>query len=104
MAELAVNHVGHCFEATVGMPGCSLGFTWRVLNFTHLIEMNEWVEEREVNAGEGAANRESFSFEALRTGRYRSNRTLDQLFRRGGRHSRKTREVFYGYGWHEYPC
>ena len=51
MLEGPVDHVGHRLEAPVGMPGGAFGLTRGVLDFAHLVEMDEWIELVEGNAG-----------------------------------------------------
>ena len=62
--EDAVDHVRDGLEAAVRVPGRALRLTGRVLDLPHLVEVDERIEVREVDAGEGAADREALPFEA----------------------------------------
>ena len=64
MLERAVDHVGDGLEAAVRMPRRALGLAGRVFDLAHLVEVDERVEVLEVDAGEGAADREPLPFEA----------------------------------------
>ena len=66
MLERAVDDVGDGLEAAVRVPRRALGLAGRVLDLAHLIHVDERVEVGEVDAGERAAHREPFAFEARR--------------------------------------
>ena len=61
MLEGAVDHVGHGLEAAVRVPGGALGLARRVLDLAHLVHVDERVEVGQVDAGEGAADREALA-------------------------------------------
>ena len=63
--ELSVDQIGERFESTVRVPRCSLGLTRCVLHFAHLIHMNEGVKVDRVDAGKGAADRETLALISL---------------------------------------
>ena len=73
--EGAVDHVGDGLEAAMGMPRRALGFAGRVLHLTHLIHVDERVDERGIGAREGAPHRESFALESVRRGGDADHRT-----------------------------
>ena len=56
--ERAVHHVGDGLEATVRVPRRALRLAGGVFDLPHLIEMDERVEGRQVDAVKGAADRE----------------------------------------------
>ncbi len=64
--EDAVDHVGDGLEPAVGMPWRALGLARCVVDLPHLVEVDERVEVREVDAGERAPDREPLPFEAVR--------------------------------------
>ena len=66
MTDLAVHHVGHGFEAAVGMVGRSLGLAGRVLHRPHVIEHQERVGQAEVDACGRAPDLEPLAFEERR--------------------------------------
>ena len=66
VVEGAVDDVGDGLEAAVRVPGRALRLTGRVLDLAHLVHHHERVEVGEVDAGEGAADREALPLEALR--------------------------------------
>ena len=61
MKERAVNHVRHGFESPVWMPGRTFWFAGSVVDFTHLIHVNEWVKFFKCGALECAMYRESLA-------------------------------------------
>ena len=63
MTDLAVHHVGHGFEASVGMVGRSLGLAGRVLHRSHVIEHQERVGDAEVDACGRPPDLEPLTFE-----------------------------------------
>ena len=72
--EDPVEHVGHRFEPAVRMPRRSLGLPRRVLDLTHLIHVDEWVEVGQIDAGERPADGESLPLEPGRRGDHGPNR------------------------------
>ena len=75
--EDAVDDVGDGLEAAVRVPRRALGLARRVLDLAHLVHVDERVEQRQVDAGERAADREALALEAAaarvvteRTGRW----------------------------------
>ncbi len=69
MLEGAVDHVGHRLETTMGMPGGAFGLSRRILDFTHLVEMDERIELVEGDAGERSPDRKSLAFKSALGGR-----------------------------------
>jgi hypothetical protein len=53
-----VDHVRDGLEAAVGMPGRALGFAGRVLDFAHLVHVNDRVEGGQVDARKRTTHRE----------------------------------------------
>ena len=94
-----VDHVCNRLEPTVRVPRCAFRFAGCVFHLAHLVEMDERVEVREVNAGEGAADRKAQSLEPLWCGRDGFHPPLGG----GGFGDRDTRQrerVFDGDGGH----
>jgi hypothetical protein len=48
------------------VPIRALWFVWGVINRSHLIHHDEWVEDALCNAGKGPTDREAFAFVASR--------------------------------------
>ena len=61
----SIDDVGNRFETSMRMPRSSLRLTRGVLNFAHLIQVNERIEIGKVDASECSTNRKSFTFETL---------------------------------------
>ena len=76
MGHLAVDHVGDGLEAAVRVPRRALGLARRVLDLAHLVQVDERVEVGQVDAGEGAADREALALEAARRGGHRAHRAV----------------------------
>ena len=70
VVEGSVDDVGDGLEAAVGVPRGALRLTRGVLHLAHLVHHHERVEVGEVDAGEGAADREALPLEALRRRRH----------------------------------
>ena len=94
----SIDDVGNRFETSMRMPRSSLRFTRGVLNFTHLIQVNERIEIGKVDAGECSTNWESFTFETL----WRGCDAFYAAHFRGwvGADSRKHSYIGNGYGRH----
>ncbi len=99
MGHLAVDHVGDGLEAAVRVPRRALGLARRVLHLAHLVEVHERVEVREVDAGEGAADREALALEAARRGGDRADRPVGRAEVRRGK-AGEGQDVVDGHGWH----
>ena len=97
--EDAVDDVGDGLEAAVRVPGGALGLARRVLDLTHLVHVDERVERRQVDPGEGAAHGEALALEAARRGRHRAHRPRHGIRQRLG-HARQGQDVVDGHGWH----
>ena len=67
--ELPVDQIRESLKAAVWVPGCSLGFTGCVFNFTHLVHVNKWIKVALLDHGECAAHRKALTFMALGRGR-----------------------------------
>jgi hypothetical protein len=107
MIEDAIDDVGDRLKPTMWVPWRSFWFTGRIFNFTHLVEVNEWVEFGETDAGKGATDREAFAFKTLRGGRYLLHRSrassvgVARVARvEGGIDSRKDGDIGDCYRWH----
>ena len=74
--ERAVDHVGDGLEPAVRVPGGAARLAWGVVDLAHLVHVDERVKGPQVNAREGAADRESLALEARRRGRDREHRPL----------------------------
>ncbi len=74
--ERAVDDVRDRLKAPVRVPGRSLGLARRVLDFAHLIEVDERVELAEIHAGERSAHREPVTLEPARRGRHATDGSL----------------------------
>src|ERR1700728_117054 len=72
--ECAIDHVGNRLETTVRMPGSALRLAGGILDLTHLVHVDERIETRPVDAGEGSANGEALSFESRGCRRDRDHR------------------------------
>jgi hypothetical protein len=62
--EDPVEHVGDGLEAAVGVPGGALGLAGGVVDLAHLVHVDERVQRAQVDAGEGAADREALALKA----------------------------------------
>ena len=71
VGEGPVDHVSHGLKASVGMPRCPLRLAGGVVDFTHLVHVDERVKLLEGPTGKGVSNREPFPLEAARRTRYR---------------------------------
>ena len=91
MVEDAVDDVGDGLEAAVRVPGRALGLAGRVLDGAHLVHVDERVEVAQVDAGEGALDREPLALEPA--GRVGHGADAALLGGRGGRHARQDGEV-----------
>ncbi len=76
MLEDAVDHVRDGLETAVWMPRRALGLAGRVLHLAHLIEMDEWIQVLERDAGECPPNGEALPFHAVRGVRHAADRAL----------------------------
>ncbi len=65
----AFDHVGDGLKASVRMPRCALGLAGSVIDFAHLVHVNEGVELRQVDAGEGSPNGKTLALNTPRGGR-----------------------------------
>ena len=95
-----VDHVCHRLEATVGVPRGSLGLTRRIFHFTHLVHVDERIEDPAVHAGEGAPDREALPFEPSGScghSHYRSPRCRPGLW---PNHTGKGQNVVHGHCRH----
>ena len=61
--EGAIDDVGHGLEAAVRVPGRALRLAGRVLDGADVVEQQERVGERELDARERAADEEAFALE-----------------------------------------
>ncbi len=106
MLEDAVDHVGDGLEPAMGMPRRALRFAGRVLDFPHLVEMDERIEVLEVDAGERAPDREPLPLETARRAGHATHGSLAG----GGwirlRDPGQDGDVFDDDGWHvnSTPC
>ncbi len=66
--ERTVDHVRDRLEAAVWVPRRSLGLTGRVLDGPHVVQEQERVRERQVDAGEGAPDHEALALGVPRGG------------------------------------
>ncbi len=109
VVEDAVEDVGDGLEAAVRVPRGALGLTGRVLDLAHLVHVHEGVEQRQVDAGEGAADGEALALEAGRRTRHRRHGA-----RRGPRQSgqglavarsgrRRSQQASWLLGWWHRP-
>jgi len=81
--EGAVHDVGDGLEAAVRMPRRALRLPRRVLDLAHLVHVDEGVEVGEVDAVEGAADREPLALVALRGGGDAADAALGDAGRSG---------------------
>jgi hypothetical protein len=65
--EHAIDHVGDGLEPAVGMPWGALRLAGGVLDFAHLVEVDERVEVGEIDAGERPPDREPLPFQPARS-------------------------------------
>ena len=100
MLEDAVDHVGDGLEPAVRVPRRPLGLARGVLHLAHLVEVDERIEIGQVDAGEGAADREALPFEAVRRGRDAADGALLRDGRIGLRDPGQDGDVFDDDGWH----
>ena len=96
MLKGAVDHVGHRLKAAVWVPGGAFGLTRAVLDLTHLIHVNEGIEDLRVEAIKGAAHRKAFAFHALRRGRDGKHGAIEAHGPVGVRDPRKRQDVLDG--------
>jgi hypothetical protein len=66
MDERAIHDVRDSLETAMRVPIGALWFVWRVINCSHLIHHDEWVEDALCNASKGTTDREAFAFVASR--------------------------------------
>ena len=90
---------------TVSKPRCgchgrALRLARRVFDLAHLVEMDERVEVGEVDAGEGAADREALPFEPARGVRDAADGALPGDGGIRFRDPRQDGDVFDDDGWH----
>ena len=97
--EGAVDDVGDGLEAAVRVPGSALGLARGVLDLTHLVHVDERVERRQVDPGEGSPHGEPFALEAARRCRDRAHGARHGI-RHGLRHAGQREDVLDGHGWH----
>src|SRR5688572_11386398 len=98
--EGAIDHVGDGLEPAMRMPRRALWFARRVVDFTHLVEVDERVKILERDTGEGAADREPLPFEALRGVRDATDRAFAGDGRIGCWDPWEDRDVIDGDGGH----
>jgi hypothetical protein len=98
--EDAVDHVGDGLEAAVWMPRGALRLARRVFDLAHLVEVDEWVEVGQIDAGERATDREALPFETARGAGDAADRALPGDGGVGLRDPRQDGDVFDDDGWH----
>ena len=96
----AVDHVGHGLEAAMRMPGRALRFARSVLHLTHLIHVNEGIQQPLVEPIEGAAHGEPLALDALRRRGDGEQRTVDAGRTIKFRQTRQRQDVFDSDGGH----
>jgi hypothetical protein len=96
----AIDHIGYGLEAAVGMPWGTLGLAWSVLDFSHLVHMNKWIEIGCAYSGEGAAYWEAFSFVSLGSSSYGNYPSWNLNCGVDVAEPWKHQEIFNGNGWH----
>ena len=99
MIKDAINYVCNCFKAAMWMPWRSLWFTRCIFHFTHLIEVDEWIKQCDINTSKCSTNWETFTFKTLRRSGY-----ADYAARAGiglRNYPRQHGNVRNGYCWHE---
>ena len=96
----AIDHVRHGFEAAVGMPGRALWFTGGVLDRSHLVQVDERVEQRHIDTGERAPNGESLTLEAARGGGHRAHGAFDRIDGQWLGNAGQGKNVAHGHGGH----
>ena len=82
------------------MPRRALRLTRGVLDLTHLVEMDERVEQGQIDTGEGPPDRESFAFVALGCGGRRTYGAFDGFDEASLATQGRGRTVARGHGWH----
>src|SRR5215208_2037546 len=74
MLERAVDDVRHGLEPTMWVPRGALWLARGVLDLTHLVEMNKWIEIGGGHACEGAPYGKALTLKPARSGGNRANR------------------------------
>ena len=98
MVENSINNVSNSFKTAVGMPWCSLWFTRRVFNFTHLIHHDEWIQLSHIDSSKSSTYRKAFAFIPL----WRCCNALDRARACANNliHTRQNSYIGNGYSWH----